>query len=41
MSIIFLQENNKVRAEEEEHKNIVSELNENDPYHIANISIDD
>ena len=37
---ILLQENNKVRAEEKAQENIDSELDENDIYHIDNMSLD-
>ena len=41
MDGILLQENNKVSAEEEAHKNIESELDENYLYQIDNMSLND
>ena len=41
MDEILLQKNNKVSAEDESHENIESYLDENDLYHIYNISLDD
>ena len=41
MDEIFRQENNKVSAESEAHKNIESDIDENDLYQIDNMSLDD
>ena len=38
---IILQENNKLSAEAESHKNIDSEIDENDLYLIDNMSLDE
>ena len=38
---ILLEEDNKVSAEEEAQENIESDFNENDLYHIDNMSLDD
>ena len=38
---IILQENNKVSAESESHENIDFEIDENNLYHIDNMSLDE
>ena len=38
---IILQDNNKVSAEAEAHENIYSEIDENNPYQIDSMSLDE